>query len=181
MQLFDTQQSSILVIYFVYFYLAYSYYTNINTMSIARYTSKKIFITDFISEQGIFCFAYLLILTVIGTLFLFKTVEHKMTLTDIVIFFLISYINLLIMSYLTLILRLLYGTVPAFLISGTYVGISAISSFFFNTPFTGFANPFILIFAYKTPFNIGIGIGYAFLIIVAIILSIKFKTKDLKI
>lgn len=70
-QLFSFSQSSIIVVYFVFLYLCYPAYTNLNTMTIARYETKGDLCFDFIIKQGLFCLVYLIVLTAAGFFFLF--------------------------------------------------------------------------------------------------------------
>lgn len=181
-QLFSFSQSSIIVVYFVFLYLCYPAYTNLNTMTIARYETKGDLCFDFIIKQGLFCLVYLIVLTAAGFFFLFLKPVANTTVPDVILFFLIHLINLILLGLVLLLLRILYGTVVAFVSVGFYIGLSAFLSVFLGKLGIGqMINPFITVYAYGEPFGSGTVVAYVIVLFTISILAVLFKKKDMKV
>lgn len=184
-QLFSFPQSSILMVYFVYMYLSYASYANLTTMTISKYDTKGDLYFDFMLKQGIFIFCYLLIITIAGLAVLPFKESVSATVLDVIVFFVVNYINLVLIGCILLFLRIFYGTVAAFVTVGLYVGISSFSSLFLGFMFTqssvNLPNPFVIATAYGEPVGIATVIGYLFLLLVLVGLGVFIKKKDMKV
>lgn len=181
--LFNNPQSSILIVYFSYLYLSSNAYSNINIMSISRYEIKWDFCFDFLIKQSLLCTVYMLTITAIGYILLFFKTTQNVTWMEIVMFLIGNIINLIILSLILLLLRLIYGYVPSFTIVSLYIVLTIVSYVFFGhfTYRTTMDNPFVLLFGFGEPFTTTMAFGYAFIAAIIIIYGYLLKKRDLKI
>ena len=99
-----------------------------------------------------------------------------------ILFFLIHLINLILLGLVLLLLRILYGTVVAFVSVGFYIGLSAFLSVFLGKLGIGqMINPFITVYAYGEPFGSGTVVAYVIVLFTISILAVLFKKKDMKV
>lgn len=181
--LFNNPQSSILIVYFSYLYLSSNVYSNVNIMTVSRYETKLDFCFDFLTRQSLFCVIYMLSITAIGYVFLFFKATQDVTLIKVVVFLVGNMINLIILSLILLLLRLVHGYILSFTIVGLYIVLTAVVYIFFGhfTYRTTMDHPFVLMLGFGEPFTTVMIFGYAFIIAVIILYGYLLKKRDLKI
>lgn len=149
-RLFTDGVYSLLVLYLCYVFLTFDSLAEINVISLYRYGSVRKLYINYMKKQVFFCLAYMAVFfvcgMVTGVLALITNRGFCVSTGALIKFLGISYINLLIVGFIQLTVRLLAGKKIAVIAVTCYIFISLIQ---YLIQFYRLITPFVLNTAYN--------------------------------